>query len=239
MSGERLEGFYNARYADVGHALQQPPRATKWPRTRDEAVLGAIGSGTHYLEIGAGGGGIVQVAAQRFSTVTAVELSEPRAAAMREHFAPLDGVRVITMNIEDGAGELADRQYDVVVMNAVIEHLVDPVSVLRTLHGLLGLHGCLLITTPNIAKWTRRIKLLFGRFPSTASLDEGLERYEGGPTSLYDEGHIHYSTYRSLSRVLSERAEFSRVDALWYDTPSLLARCAPRVFSDVFVRAIK
>jgi len=239
MRGEKVQDFYNAQYAAAASELQQPPRATLWPRTRDEAVLGALGSGIHYLEIGAGGGGVAQVAARRFETVTAVELSEPRAATMREHFASSGAVRVLAINIEDGPGELADRQYDVVVMNAVIEHLVDPDSVLRTLHGLLSSHGCLLITTPNMAKWTRRIKLLLGRFPSTASLDEGLLNYEGGPTAMHDNGHLHYFTYRSLSRLLTERAAFSKVDRLWYGSPPLLARLLPRLFSDCFVRAWK
>lgn len=123
-------------------------------------------------------------------------------------------------------------------MNAVVEHLVDPVGALLTVRRQIAPGGYLLLTTPNIAKWTRRIKLLCGRFPSTASVDEGLLQYDGvTPTVLHDEGHLHYFTYRSLARILLERAGFSRVERLGYGRPAVLARAWPTLFSDVCVRA--
>lgn len=53
--------------------------------------------------------------------------------------------------------------------------------------------------------------LLAGKFPSTASTDEGLTTYGRKPVALHEEGHLHYFTYRFLSRMLIERCGFSRV----------------------------
>lgn len=239
MTEERLQSFYDEKYMGAGLAAPALIRQTAWPRTRDEAVVSAVGPGRHYLEIGAGSGAVAVTIRDRFETLTVVELSTPRGDVLGRVFSADPNVRTILHDVEQGADPFVDRRYDTVVMNAVIEHLVDPIGTLETLLGVMSDGGQLLITTPNIAKWTRRLKLLAGRFPSTASVDEGLERYEGGPTALYDEGHLHYFTYRSLRRVLLERVGFAHVDALWFGTPPLLARFVPLLFSDVFVRAVK
>jgi len=101
-------------------------------------------------------------------------------------------------------------------MVALIEHLIDPLRAMQRIRQLLKPGGFAYIDTPNIARYTLRLKLLMGRFPSTASMNEGLTTYSGKPTDLYDEGHLHYFTYRSLSLMLTERCGFSRVVKLAY-----------------------
>lgn len=231
----QLREFYDRKYrhAESPVSLVSP---MAWPRTRNEAMVSAVSGGGNYLEVGAGDGTVAASVRHLFDSVTVVELCSPRGGALQAYFSSDEQVRTVIHNIEEGADPVSDRLYGTVVMNAVIEHLVDPGATLQSLKGLLAEGGVLLITTPNVAKWTRRVKLLLGRFPSTASKDEGLERYEGGPTSLYDEGHIHYFTYRSLERLL-KREGFSSVERLWYGNRPLLARIAPTLFSDCFVAA--
>jgi hypothetical protein len=62
--------------------------------------------------------------------------------------------------------------------------------------------GRLVINTPNIAFVKKRALLLLGRFPATSQPNEGL-----GSDILFDGGHLHYFTFRSLSLLL-ERAGF-------------------------------
>lgn len=231
-----LKNFYDEKY--VGGVDLRTIRRSAWPRTRDEAVVGALVGGKNYLEIGAGDGSVAAAARPHFESVTLVEISSSRGSALTESFAGDAGFRVVVADIEDGYGPVNDKIYDVVVMNAVIEHLVDPCSALAGALEVMPVGGTLLITTPNIAKWTRRTKLVAGRFPSTASRNEGLERYEGGPTTLYDEGHLHYFTYRSLAAVLS-RAGFAKVEPLWFGRPVVATRIMPKLFSDCFVRAFR
>ncbi len=129
---------------------------------------------------------------------------------------------------------------------ALVEHLFDPLGALQSVRRMLRPGGLVYIDTPNVAKYSRRLKLLAGRFPSTSSLDVGLTRYDGRPVQLHDEGHLHYFTFRSLSRLLLERSGFERVERLPYASrpaplgPRIghaLARLRPELFSELCVVA--
>src|SRR5262249_34895851 len=87
-------------------------------------------------------------------------------------------------------------RHDAVILLALIEHLVDPLRAMARVRQWLRPGGFAFVDTPNIAKWTRRTKLLCGVFPATASRDEGLSTYDGQPADLHDEGHLHYFTFR-------------------------------------------
>jgi len=139
--------------------------------------------------------------------------------------------------------------YDAIIMLALIEHLIDPRGAMQHLRKLLKPGGFVFIDTPNIAKFTRRAKLLLGRFPATASRNEGLTTYAGHVSDLYDEGHLHYFTFRSLSLMLINRCCFSRVEKLGYfigpngrrifghKLGDALARLWPEMFSEIVLVA--
>lgn len=242
MESAPLRDFYNQKYP-VGTAAPPPSvRQTRWPSDRYEAVLAAIPPihGDRYLEIGAGDGRIAIAVRQDFGQLTLTDLSEGRVLALQEIFSQDFKVACMIQDIERDWQTLGTESYDVVVMNAIVEHLVEPIRVLQAVRQSLRPGGCLILTTPNIAKWTRRTKLLFGRFPGTSALDEGLLCYDRKtPTTLYDEGHLHYFSFRSLTRVLVERAGFSAVERFSFGRPALLARIIPTLFGDCCVRATR
>ena len=202
--------------------------------------------GGRYLEIGAGSGNIALTLLERHEELVLTELSNNRVKELEKLFKEHKKVNVIQHNIDTTTLDYPNNYFDTVVMVAVIEHLLDPISSLKELSRVLKAGGRLIIDTPNIAKWTRRLKLLFGYFPSTASLDEGLLSYDRKvPTDLYDDGHLHYFTFRSLSKLCVERCGFSKVERLGYGSwdsvrsPSLLCRMFPTLFSEVFIVAYK
>jgi hypothetical protein len=98
----------------------------------------------------------------------------------------------------------------------VIEHLIDPLGAMKKISRILNKSGFIYLNTPNVAKYTSRLKLLFGRFPSTSSKNEGLIREDNTPIDLYDEAHLHYFTYRSLSIMLKQYCGFSRTEYVTY-----------------------
>jgi SAM-dependent methyltransferase len=243
----RLARHYDAKYGAEREALGTGiVRAGPAPSSRHEACLCYFPRhfrGGDILEIGAGDGVIARslaAAGVPFERYTASEYSEARLDGLRRSL-PDPRVRVARLDLEAPPGEHAGR-YDAVILLALVEHLVDPIAGLRHVREMLRPGGFAFIDTPNIAKYTRRLKLLFGRFPSTASQDEGLATYAGGPVDLHDEGHLHYFTYRSLSRVLVERCGFSRTTPAPYVTPpyvlgrridSALARWRPQLFAEL------
>lgn len=244
MTGSnRLETHYNCKYAAAGQMEVAPVAISGAPADRFQMTVSVAlrNAGGKYLEIGAGSGNTLLSLADHYDELVATELSMKRAQAMNRLFESCSGkIKIVCGNIETERLDYPDGYFDTIVMNAVIEHLVDPISGLREIHRLLRTGGRLIIDTPNCAKWTRRIKLLFGYFPSTASLQEGLVCYDGRtPTDLHDEGHLHYFTYRSLARLCRERAGYSRVERFGYGR-TFLSRIWPALFSsDVFVVAYK
>lgn len=249
--GEAVARHYDQKYAaEASESVPEPIVRVAQPRDRFEAALGAMldrfESG-HLVEIGAGSGRLAQsllaegLPCDRY---TATDLSSQRLATMRER---LQDRRFDIRSLDlDAPPEDLVGSADAVMLVALIEHVFDPLRALITVRKMLRPNGFALIDTPNIAKFTRRLKLLFGRFPATASLDEGLVTYAGNPVDLYDEGHLHYFTFRSLEKLLVDRCGFARVERIPYPTPPYigsvpiaykLARRWPELFSEVCVVA--
>jgi SAM-dependent methyltransferase len=95
--------------------------------------------------------------------------------------------------IKDGL-PFPDEGMDVIHAGAFIEHLYDPEFFLRECHRVLTDTGILILSTPNIASLTSRLRMLFGKGPKfyTSALS-----WEFG-------GHIRIFTSRTLTRLLEE-----------------------------------
>jgi SAM-dependent methyltransferase len=72
----------------------------------------------------------------------------------------------------------------------VIEHVENPAEFLLNLRRVLKDDGWLLVSVPNVAHWSIRMKLLMGKFD-----------YE--PTGIMDETHLRWFTASSFSRLLT------------------------------------
>ena len=236
-NAEPLQEFYDRKYSgsDV-RAVRKVPLVHR-PRNRLEmaAKVAASGAGGRYLEIAAGDGGLAAGLVDFYDQLVLTEFSRPRVALMRELFRDRPHVTVLQNDLDrQGLAMLESESFDTVTMVAVIEHLVEPIAALREAHRVLKPGGRLLLDTANVAKWTRRLKLLAGRFPSTSSRDEGLLGYDGCATELHDQGHLHYFTFRSITRLAVERAGFRRATKYGYG-PTILSRLWPEMFSDAFL----
>lgn len=248
QNSRRLVEHYDQKYRLSNYTLVKSVPIVCYPRDRFEmtALISSTSGGGRYLEIGPGSSNISLTVLEKYDDLVLTELSNVRVNELSKLFKDYAKVKIIQHNIDSDTLDYPDGYFDTVVMVAVIEHLVDPKIALKELHRVLKPGGRLIIDTPNIAKWSRRIKLLFGYFPSTASLDEGLLSYDKKtPTDLHDEGHLHYFTFRSFRRLCVERIGFSKVERFGYGswkstrTPSFLGRFFPTIFSEVFVVAYK
>jgi 2-polyprenyl-3-methyl-5-hydroxy-6-metoxy-1,4-benzoquinol methylase len=218
---DRLEKHYNIKYeAEKFTSLTEIAELRPSPANRHEACLKFFlerFSGGNILELGAGSGLFARSLIShglKFDSYTLSELSEARYEGLMRDFKD-PRMRVLKLDAEC----LPDDDpptYDAIIMLALIEHLIDPLGAMQKLRKLLKPGGFVFIDTPNIAKFTRRASLLWGRFSSTASRNEGLTTYEGDIVDFYDEGHLHYFTYRSLSLMLIHRCGFSKVEKLGY-----------------------
>lgn len=80
------------------------------------------------------------------------------------------------------------RSFDVLLFADILEHLLDPLAVLRRFLPYLRDGGEVVVSLPNIANWTIRLQLLRGRWSYTES-------------GLMDATHLHFYT-RATAREL-------------------------------------
>lgn len=249
MTNETLKKHYERKYSHENNSSSiELINHVPLPSSRFEAIVKFFPDffkGGKILELGAGNGNVAMTLLKTKLDITGYmlgDISLPRVEGLKRN---LNDPRVEVLEVDaENVPKSQLGKYDAIIMVALIEHLIDPLQAMKEIKKLLKPGGFVYIDTPNIAKYTRRIKLLLGQFPSTASTNEGLTTYAGNPVDLYDEGHIHYFTHRSLSLMLTERCGFSNVIKLSYPdgmmplgkfVHSYLAKIRPELFSDIAV----
>lgn len=82
-----------------------------------------------------------------------------------------------------------DQQFDYIVIGDVVEHLIDPESVLRMIRRFLNAKGRLILSLPNVAHYSTRLRLLRGQWNMTDS-------------GIMDRTHLHFYTLRTATELL-------------------------------------
>jgi 2-polyprenyl-3-methyl-5-hydroxy-6-metoxy-1,4-benzoquinol methylase len=141
------------------------------------------------LDVGCGTGLNAARLAASGHEVVGIDLS-PRAI---EKFRA-KGFEGSVVDIEAGPLPLPPASFDLVYASEVIEHCVDTVGALSSMHSVLKPGGLLLLSTPNSAFWAYRLLGVVGRTPS----------------EYQHPGHVRFFSKRSLVAAL-ETAGFSIV----------------------------
>lgn len=217
-----LQHKYDTFYQ--GTALQ--PRDIElhgWPRDRTQAVIAVPVRGDAVLDVGCGDGKLLYQLRHRFRRLFGLEFSASRLEAAKLNLAGHEFVPVC--GSAESMPEVPSDSVDCIVTADVIEHIPDVYLAADEMLRVLKPGGTLVINTPNVAFAVKRLRLLMGRFPSTSQPNEGL-----GSDVLFDGGHLHYFTFRSLSLllqrsgfVIERRMGFGRFGKLHDIMPSLMS----------------
>ena len=81
--------------------------------------------------------------------------------------------------------------FDLVVLADVLEHLPDPLRVMRNVHSLLNPGARVVISVPNVAHVSVRAQLFFGKFQYSAR-------------GILDSTHLRFFTRRSVKDLLTD-----------------------------------
>lgn len=196
-----LSKQYDAFYQSALHKEQLPDVVLRgWPRNRVEAILHSAGEGGVVLDVGCGNGHLLYQLRRRFRDLVGLEYSAHRLEQARLNLEGLSFTALL--GSAEQMNDVASDSVDCIVSADTIEHVPDVYAATAEMFRVLAPGGRLVINTPNIAFVKKRALLLLGRFPATSQPNEGL-----GSDILFDGGHLHYFTFRSLSLVL-ERAGF-------------------------------
>jgi len=141
------------------------------------------GGGSRVLDVGAGEGYLSRILAARGYQVVCLA-----APGLPPGVPP--GVALIQADLDLQIPE-AGCGFSFVLCGDVLEHLRDPLAVLRWLRGLLGPGGRLVTSLPNSGHAYFRLNVLLGRFPSHAR-------------GLFDRTHLHFFTWRGWNQLLAE-----------------------------------
>ena len=95
-----------------------------------------------------------------FEKAVGFDLSEQALA-----LASRRGIETRRWNAGEQDCPARDGEFDLVLATDVIEHVVDTDRFLKELHRVLKPDGCLIVTTPNLAFWISRLRLLRGKPP--------------------------------------------------------------------------
>lgn len=136
------------------------------------------------LDIGCGPGAVtLRINDGKNNAVIGLEPNIARASVARER-----GLDVIAAELS--AAVIRDHgPFDVVVACDVLEHIPSPAPFLTLIASSLKPDGLLLLSTPNVAHWTVRLALLFGRFNYT-------------PDGIMDATHVRWFTRKTLINLL-------------------------------------
>lgn len=119
------------------------------------AIIPLVPPNTRVLDIGCGAGGLSFYLKQmKGCDVLGVDISDEALIACGKK-----GVRALKIDVEK---EEIPGLYDV-ILSAVLEHLVDPLYVLKNLRKNLNEHGCIIVGIPNSSYFTARFAFLLGK----------------------------------------------------------------------------
>jgi len=140
------------------------------------------------LEIGCNNGFLLALAREQGWNIQGVEISETVSRNARIDY----DLPIFTGTLEEYA-QHHEQKFDVICAFALIEHVLDPVTFLRTCRQLITESGTLILTMPNWNAWIRRLR--------------------SGKWGGYQGYHLYYFNHRTLSKCL-ERCGFC-IEKVW------------------------
>jgi len=187
--------------------------------SRTRAAVSMIGKGARFLDIGCGEGTLATHVRGLFAEVHGIDISEEAV-----QLAINNGVRALRANLNVDPIPFPENHFDVVTALDVIEHVFDPIRLIREIHRVLTPGGYTVISTPNIRKIQRVLTLVRGRFPRTSYDPVG-----------YDGGHLHYFTSQDMRALLEqERFKVTLIDGICSDRRTRKYRLAVGILGKRF-----
>jgi 2-polyprenyl-3-methyl-5-hydroxy-6-metoxy-1,4-benzoquinol methylase len=154
-TADSLKAFYANEYFQASHGTYAPDYSAPERAHRDlvaRTLLFAVETarerrGGQFLEVGCGEGWLLAAAQAAGFDVCGLDFSDAGLKRFHPHLVPAATFGDAFENLERLIE--ADAQFDVVVMEHVLEHVLDPEQLLQRLTRLIAPGGVCAITVPN------------------------------------------------------------------------------------------
>jgi SAM-dependent methyltransferase len=173
------EGFYRKEY-DAPPLRERFRTDIDEARTRVRRLLPVMHPNTRLLEIGCGSGAFLDAARPYVCTSTGVELDVESRSWIESQLGNRAVKRVEDLEFDEG-------HFDLAVLIHVLEHVPDPVGMLRRVAQLLKPDGELALEVPNVDD------VLVAKY-----------RIPGYLSFYYQKGHLWYFSKSTLTKVLNK-----------------------------------
>lgn len=166
-------------------------------------ITALVPEGASVLDIGCGRGGLLVYLRDALKCrVVGIDISEEA-----QKICAQKGIRVIT---SDAELDNIPGKYDAIILAAVFEHFIDPVSFLKKIRNNINDGGRLIIGVPNFSHLSARIKYLLGKNIKQYGTD-----HDGEKLGVQPYGHIQFYNKRTLEYMF-EKTGFKPVAWKYY-----------------------
>ena len=145
---QTYEVYWQERYSsgDMVHKARFPDEII-------EVVEPLLHKGIRVLDIGCGDGSLSKIAESKFQEIHGCDIA---LTALQE--AKIRGMRTICVDLNTIIPlPYQDESFDTITCLEVLEHVLDPLNLLRDFHRVLRPKGQVVLTTPNI-RYFRKLK---------------------------------------------------------------------------------
>jgi SAM-dependent methyltransferase len=153
-----------------------------------------------------------------------------------------NGITVADCNIDFEAFPFENETFDVVLFTEVIEHLHYPLHALKEIYRVLKTEGTFILSTPNIARFSNRVRALTGKPPNFHGVKEFAPQELFGLLRKADFSQVRFffsdwSEYKYLKKL--RKSHLHWISAPWIVTKYVVARLVPPLSSYMFIIAKK
>lgn len=151
----------------------------------NESVLKYIPSNKTILDVGCGSGYLSKLLKEKNNIVYGIDSSKEACEIAKQYID-----KVICRDIEKIKKTIFKNEFfDIIIFSDILEHLKDPLIILKNFKKYLKDDGIIIISLPNIACWNVRLRLLMGQFNYTE-------------TGILDKTHLRFFIQKTAKQLV-------------------------------------
>ncbi len=227
--------FYNSRFGAInakivaGHSMILNDRLIKKYKKKKSCLI-----------MGYGDGKLVDFFENKFSNLFVLEGSKKLCNIANRRFANNNKIKIINSYFEDYVTEI---KFDIILANHVLEHVNDPIVVIKMVNQWLLPNGYVIFTTPNAQSLHRRIGVEMGIINDLYDFSENDKIV--GHQRVYDLNSLISDCQKSGMKIIesggfnlkivSQKQMIDWSDKIFNALFEVSLKCPPEICSNIYV----